>query len=254
MVGESQEAVGAGVGSGSQAQGSNKTPTLQEYGTNLTQQALEVRAGTVLLGGRRHGKHHWTVRGGSGCYPDCAAVLVRSSELILLPRRGSAASFQLCPATPGWTGDVGAAICHDLMAQGYTSVSRFMGRRRQGSPAAAPVERSTACMVAVRLTCSCKLERLWRVAATEFYMSMALSGCPILLTRWLLVCGEWPSRGGVRHSSVAGAGTGPWCRVAAVPILYPHSLEPDPPPHKHATLSSRSVGQAGPRGRPQEAD
>ena len=43
MVGESQEPVGAGVG-GSQAQGSNKTPTLQEYGTNLTQQAAEVRS------------------------------------------------------------------------------------------------------------------------------------------------------------------------------------------------------------------
>lgn len=41
MVGESQEPVGAGVG-GSQTQGSNKTPTLQEYGTNLTQQAAEV--------------------------------------------------------------------------------------------------------------------------------------------------------------------------------------------------------------------
>jgi len=41
MVGESQEAVGAGVGSA--AAGSNKMPTLQEYGTNLTQQAAEVR-------------------------------------------------------------------------------------------------------------------------------------------------------------------------------------------------------------------
>ena len=41
MVGESQEPVGAGVGG---AQGSNnKTPTLQEYGTNLTTQAEEVR-------------------------------------------------------------------------------------------------------------------------------------------------------------------------------------------------------------------
>lgn len=40
MVGESQEAVGAGVGSSTA--GSNKMPTLQEYGTNLTQQAAEV--------------------------------------------------------------------------------------------------------------------------------------------------------------------------------------------------------------------
>ena len=44
MVGESQEPVGAGVGSSSTT-GSNKTPTLQEYGTNLTTQAAEVRAG-----------------------------------------------------------------------------------------------------------------------------------------------------------------------------------------------------------------
>ena len=41
MVGESQEAVGAGVGGGSS--GSNKMPTLEEYGTNLTTQAEEVR-------------------------------------------------------------------------------------------------------------------------------------------------------------------------------------------------------------------
>lgn len=40
MVGESQEQlVGAGSGGGS---GSNKTPTLEEYGTNLTTQANEV--------------------------------------------------------------------------------------------------------------------------------------------------------------------------------------------------------------------
>ena len=44
MVGESQEAVGAGVGGGSS--GSNKMPTLEEYGTNLTTQAEEV--GSVL--------------------------------------------------------------------------------------------------------------------------------------------------------------------------------------------------------------
>ena len=41
MVGESQEQlVGAGAGGGA---GSNKTPTLEEYGTNLTTQANEVR-------------------------------------------------------------------------------------------------------------------------------------------------------------------------------------------------------------------
>lgn len=40
MVGESQEQlVGAGAGG---ASGSNKTPTLEEYGTNLTTQANEV--------------------------------------------------------------------------------------------------------------------------------------------------------------------------------------------------------------------
>ena len=40
MVGESQEAVAAGPAGG---QGSNKTPTLEEYGTNLTAQAESVR-------------------------------------------------------------------------------------------------------------------------------------------------------------------------------------------------------------------
>ena len=39
MVGESQETVGVGGGSGPS---SNKTPTLEEYGNNLTQQAREV--------------------------------------------------------------------------------------------------------------------------------------------------------------------------------------------------------------------
>ncbi len=42
MVGESQEAVGAAAGGGS-GPGSNKLPTLEEYGTNLTTQAVEVR-------------------------------------------------------------------------------------------------------------------------------------------------------------------------------------------------------------------
>jgi hypothetical protein len=41
MVGESQETVSVGGGSGSS---SNKMPTLEEYGTNLTAQATEVRA------------------------------------------------------------------------------------------------------------------------------------------------------------------------------------------------------------------
>jgi ATP-dependent Clp protease ATP-binding subunit ClpA len=55
MVGESQETVGAGVG-GAQAGGSNKLPTLSEYGTNLTTQAAEVRAPllAVLAGEIQH--------------------------------------------------------------------------------------------------------------------------------------------------------------------------------------------------------
>jgi hypothetical protein len=58
MVGESQEAVGAGVGGGSS--GTNKMPTLEEYGTNLTRQAEEVRewvdtVGSVQEGDRQEG-------------------------------------------------------------------------------------------------------------------------------------------------------------------------------------------------------
>lgn len=41
MVGESTEAVGAGVGGGSSG---NKMPTLEEYGTNLTKLAEEVNS------------------------------------------------------------------------------------------------------------------------------------------------------------------------------------------------------------------
>merc|ERR1711985_11141 len=46
MVGESQEAVGAGVGGQSSASG--KTPTLEEYGTDLTGQAVEGRLDPVV--------------------------------------------------------------------------------------------------------------------------------------------------------------------------------------------------------------
>lgn len=46
MVGESTEAVGAGVGGGSSG---NKMPTLEEYGTNLTKLAEEVQSFRVIL-------------------------------------------------------------------------------------------------------------------------------------------------------------------------------------------------------------
>merc|ERR1719375_2321778 len=45
MVGEEKEQVGAGVGV---AGGSNKTPTLEEYGTNLTKQAQEGKLDPVV--------------------------------------------------------------------------------------------------------------------------------------------------------------------------------------------------------------
>jgi ATP-dependent Clp protease ATP-binding subunit ClpC len=44
MVGESQEAVGVGGGSS----GSNKTPTLEEYGTDITKQASEGKLDPVV--------------------------------------------------------------------------------------------------------------------------------------------------------------------------------------------------------------
>jgi ATP-dependent Clp protease ATP-binding subunit ClpC len=47
MVGESQEAVGVGSGSGGPG-GSNKMPTLEEYGTNLTNQAAEGKLDPVV--------------------------------------------------------------------------------------------------------------------------------------------------------------------------------------------------------------
>ena len=49
MVGESQDTVTVGGGSGSS---SNKMPTLEEYGTNLTTQATEVRLGGVNTSAR----------------------------------------------------------------------------------------------------------------------------------------------------------------------------------------------------------
>ncbi|RWW26945.1 hypothetical protein GW17_00008645 [Ensete ventricosum] len=49
MVGETTEAVGAGVGGGSSG---NKMPTLEEYGTNLTKLAEEIERVTQILGRR----------------------------------------------------------------------------------------------------------------------------------------------------------------------------------------------------------
>lgn len=51
MVGESQEAVGAGVGG--QQSGSNKTPTLEEYGTDLTAQVGDRQSLRSGIGGGR---------------------------------------------------------------------------------------------------------------------------------------------------------------------------------------------------------
>ena len=48
MVGESQEAVGVGSGPGGAGGGANKMPTLEEYGTNLTNQALEGKLDPVV--------------------------------------------------------------------------------------------------------------------------------------------------------------------------------------------------------------
>jgi len=48
MVGESAETVGAGVSGGGAAAGSNKTPTLEEYGTDLTKQAEEGKLDPVV--------------------------------------------------------------------------------------------------------------------------------------------------------------------------------------------------------------
>ncbi|PWZ15083.1 Chaperone protein ClpC2, chloroplastic [Zea mays] len=45
MIGETTEAVGAGVGGGSSG---NKMPTLEEYGTNLTKLAEEGKLDPVV--------------------------------------------------------------------------------------------------------------------------------------------------------------------------------------------------------------
>ena len=49
MVGESQETVGAGASAGSASgSGTNKTPTLEEFGTDLTKQASEGKLDPVI--------------------------------------------------------------------------------------------------------------------------------------------------------------------------------------------------------------
>jgi ATP-dependent Clp protease ATP-binding subunit ClpC len=49
MVGESQESVGAGAGAGASGGASaNKTPTLEEFGTDLTKQAMEGKLDPVI--------------------------------------------------------------------------------------------------------------------------------------------------------------------------------------------------------------
>lgn len=86
MVGESQEPVGASVG-GAQG-GANKTPTLEEYGTNLTQQAEEVRKRMKSMfyvsagfGVRCCGTHSMISCGGWQSKVDQGEVAGRASEV-----------------------------------------------------------------------------------------------------------------------------------------------------------------------------
>ena len=74
MIGESQEPVGAGVGG---SQSSNKTPTLEEYGTNLTNSSrrgelhLILASATALL--------PWAAISAAQMQTQCSAVSRRAS-------------------------------------------------------------------------------------------------------------------------------------------------------------------------------
>lgn len=71
MVGESQEPVGSTVGGGSS--GSNKMPTLEEYGTNLTQQAEEGKLDPVV-GRKKEIERVTQVRGAAAAGPAAAGA------------------------------------------------------------------------------------------------------------------------------------------------------------------------------------
>lgn len=72
MVGESQEPVGSTVGGGSS--GSNKMPTLEEYGTNLTQQVRHMWS-QWGQSGKRAGRRRRQPSQAKGAALHCRALL-----------------------------------------------------------------------------------------------------------------------------------------------------------------------------------
>ena len=79
MVGESNETVAAGGVSGT---GSNKMPTLDEYGNNLTQQAREVRMHALQLAVLCSVGRHSAFRAGARL--DIAAAMASAAAIHLV--------------------------------------------------------------------------------------------------------------------------------------------------------------------------
>jgi hypothetical protein len=97
MVGESQEAVGAAAGSGSG--GTNKMPTLEEYGTNLTRQAEEGKLDPVVVRGGS-GKQGEGDCGPAGCGPAGTRGQWLPSEAPQARARAAAAASPRAAAAP----------------------------------------------------------------------------------------------------------------------------------------------------------
>jgi len=130
MVGESQEAVGVGAGSGPS---SNKTPTLEEYGTNLTTQAKEVRPplSRVLrskyLPERTEESSRWSQhlalsmpRGYAGLQQDKNNLLGNAYVMTTVPGRSRAVrSHVLCSSR--------SLICQIVRQHAHTSSCDFLG-------------------------------------------------------------------------------------------------------------------------------
>ena len=103
MVGESQEAVGVGGGSGPS---SNKMPTLEEYGTNLTTQATEV------------GRSQACVQG-----PECSTSLITCALVVQRPAR--------CLLVRGVvSGAACAAVSHNLCMGGMKALAAYLIAQR----------------------------------------------------------------------------------------------------------------------------
>jgi hypothetical protein len=145
MVGESQEAVGAGVGGTSS--GTNKMPTLEEYGTNLTTQAEEVSSAVQQAGSARVLCAAHAVRGFQQQVPSvrCSTEQSRHSSVDVASVWGARGSAQQGASGSGMSCRFQAPLGCMVAQQHHTPASVLLDSGQSASRTAAqPSSRSAA--------------------------------------------------------------------------------------------------------------